>query len=151
MNIIGKVLQALGTFDIKVSKNLKVIIEAISLLMLSLFSIMGILFLFMAIFAIIGIHLFPFIPYQLMINQQFNFQDFVKAFLVMFTVVTGYQWDILMFECAVSVTPCTNEGNMAKNYEETGVLEGCGDFFSYPFFILYILFVKLMITNLILV
>jgi len=77
----------------------------------------------------------------------------------MFSAVTGYNWQVIMFECAKNVKEfvfteggiassdftCTPD-QTAEELKENGP-QGCGTFLSYPFFISYILLVKLMITN----
>lgn len=92
-----------------------------------------------------------------------NFKNYPNGFLLMFSTVTGYNWEDTMFECFNTVDKyvfteiglfmadfiCHNDQEPPE-FARDGP-RGCGNLFAYPFFISYVLLVKLMITNLILV
>lgn len=67
ISVVGKIMTKFTYLDSKISKNLKVIFDAMNFLMLSLGAIVILMFLFISIYSIIGMHLFYNIPHQYMV------------------------------------------------------------------------------------
>jgi hypothetical protein len=159
ISVIAKVMAKFTYLEMKISKNLKVIFDAMNFLLMSIFSVVVLLILFMLIFSIIGMNLFSEIPFQYMINEQYNFQNIFRAFLLMFTTLTGFNWEDIMYECSAEIGDyvytehgvrstlwkCDDAAN-ATELKELGP-RGCGNIASVPFFVSFILLVKLMVTN----
>lgn len=56
ISVIAKVMAKFTYLDMKISKNLKVIFDAMNFLLMSIFSVVVLLILFMLIFSIIGMN-----------------------------------------------------------------------------------------------
>jgi hypothetical protein len=81
---LGRFLRRLIRTEFKIAKNFKNIMDALQISVLSLIPLFGILFLFISIFAIIGMYLFYRVPFQDEINQVYNFQNFFSSFITLF-------------------------------------------------------------------
>ena len=60
----------------------------------------ALLFLFLFLFAVLGVFLFSGIRLQENLNYHANFQDFGSALLTLFRITTGEDWQAIMYDCA---------------------------------------------------
>ena len=60
----------------------------------------ALLFLFLFLFAVLGVFLFSGIKLQTNLDTHANFQHFSIALLTLFRVVTGEDWQAIMFDCS---------------------------------------------------
>lgn len=85
---LGRFLRRLIRTEFKIAKNFKNIMDALQISVLNLMPLFGILFIFISIFAIIGMYLFYRVPFQVEINYIYNFQNFISSFITLFRYAT---------------------------------------------------------------
>lgn len=93
---IGRILRLL-----KQKRSLKMLIDTIFYIFPILGNIVLYMLIIIAIYSIIGIHLFSKVMYQKEVNENANFQSLGGAILLLFRVTTGEKWNILMEEFAL--------------------------------------------------
>ena len=57
-------------------------------------------FLFLFIYAVIGMNMFSYLKHQTYINKVWNFENFFNAMMVLLRVTSGDGWSSLMHDCA---------------------------------------------------
>lgn len=99
--VVGRVLRVSRIFKIvRGNEGLKMLMNAISTLFSNLINIMGLLWLVIYIFAILGMNMFHGIMLQAHYNEYTNFQSFGNALLLLIRCVTGEGWNLIMQELA---------------------------------------------------
>ena len=66
----------------------------------SLMNVGSLLFLFLYLYAVIGVYFFSDIKLQEGLSEHANFKTFGAAFLTLFMTLTGENWCFLMEDCA---------------------------------------------------
>jgi len=123
---------------------LQILIDTYFFIIPSLINIGILIYLVIFIYAIFGINLFSSIE----INNSLvtDFSDFPNALLTLVQCATGQSFGFYMFEYAISKPDC--EPNQTQTDISLNGIKGCGTYWSYPYFISFILLVPLMTINL---
>lgn len=109
----------------------------------------ALLFLFLFLFAVLGVFLFSGVKLQSELDDHANFQDFGTALLTLFRVVTGENWQNIMFDCARQrniLFQC--EDSQTYEEQQRDGINGCGTPWAYFYFISFMLVVSLIFLNL---
>lgn len=93
------------------------------------------LMLFFFILATLGQFMFSGVKTGRVINEYKNFTVFDKSFLLLFSISTGEDWNLIMYDCSHTAPDCI-EG------------ETCGSVFAPAYFIAFILLVTYVMLNL---
>ena len=95
--VVGRVLRVSRIFKIvRGNDGLKMLMNAINTLFSNLINIMGLLWLVIFIFAILGMNMFHGVMLQEHYNEYTNFQSFGNALLLLIRCVTGEGWNLIM-------------------------------------------------------
>jgi len=102
----------------------------------SLANVFGLLMLIFFMFAVSGNFLFGDVTQGDVISELKNFGDFTSAFILMFAVSTGEDWNKVMFDCSRT--------------EEDGCIKGetCGTVFAFVYFIILVVMCTHVMLNL---
>jgi len=101
----------------------------------ALFNVFMLLMLFFFIFAILGQFMFGDVKTGRVIDEYKNFGVFDRSFLLLFSISTGEQWNLIMYDCWRTEPDC-----------EKG--QTCGSDFAAVFFISFILLITDVLLNL---
>eukprot|EP00742_Colponemidia_sp_Colp-10_P007235 GILJ01007777.1.p1 GENE.GILJ01007777.1~~GILJ01007777.1.p1 ORF type:complete len:565 (-),score=92.40 GILJ01007777.1:155-1687(-) len=116
----------------------------------SLMNIGILLFLFVYIYAILGMNLFSTVMFQKELNSQANFRTFGMSLLTMFRCTTGEAWQSLMHDLILQDTyqgvACMDDVSYADI--AAGNINGCGTYFAIPFMMSYQVIVAFVLLNL---
>jgi len=85
---------------LKFAEGLQAIIQTIMFSIPSLANVFGLLMLIFFMFAVSGNSLFRTVRQGDVIDDLKNFGDFVSAFILLFAVSTGEDWNKIMFDCS---------------------------------------------------
>lgn len=85
---------------LKFAEGLQAIIQTIMFSIPSLANVFGLLMLIFFMFAVCGNSLFAEVKRGEVIDSLKNFQDFASAFVLLFAVATGEDWNKIMFDCS---------------------------------------------------
>lgn len=85
---------------IRKAKNLQKILNTFLLAIPELANVGALLFLFLFLFAVLGVFLFSDVRLQENLNSHANFQHFGTALLTLFRITTGEDWQSIMYDCA---------------------------------------------------
>jgi hypothetical protein len=98
---LARVLRVLRvTRLLKFAAGLQAIIQTIMFSIPSLANVFGLLMLIFFMFAVSGNFLFGPVLQGDVIGELKNFGDFTSAFILMFAVSTGEDWNKIMFDCS---------------------------------------------------
>lgn len=134
---LARVLRVLRvTRLLKFAAGLQAIIQTIMFSIPSLANVFGLLMLIFFMFAVSGNFLFGPVLQGDVIGELKNFGDFTSAFILMFAVSTGEDWNKIMFDCSRT--------------EEDGCIKGqtCGSVFSFVYFIVLVVMCTHVMLNL---
>jgi hypothetical protein len=81
---------------VKKAKSLKMIFHTFMITIPSLANVGGLLILLLYLFSVLGVFLFATIKLQASMNEHANFQNFGTAFLTLFRMSTGENWNAIM-------------------------------------------------------
>eukprot|EP00743_Colponemidia_sp_Colp-15_P005327 GILK01005729.1.p1 GENE.GILK01005729.1~~GILK01005729.1.p1 ORF type:complete len:1755 (-),score=280.80 GILK01005729.1:102-5366(-) len=116
----------------------------------SLANIGILLFLFIYIYAVLGVNLFSTVMYRDNLNRHANFRSFGSALQTMFRCATGEGWDDimtdLMLQDSYQGVPCTSD--VSYTDIAAGNINGCGSYVAIPFFFSYTILVTFVMFNL---
>ena len=100
-----------------------------------LFNVFMLLMLFFFVLAILGQFMFSQVKEGDVINEYKNFTVFDRSFLLLFSISTGEDWNMIMYDCGRTLPDC-----------EPGLT--CGSEFAPLYFIMFILLVTYVMLNL---
>ena len=105
----------------------------------SMLSIIGLMMIWVFVYAGIGTQVFPYVKYGQSLNKDANFETFPNSFLVLFQCLTGEGWRGFMHDAMIQEPECTR----------TDEINDCG----YPngavvYFVTYIIAMGYVFTNL---
>ena len=160
-----KVLRALRIMRIfrliRVSKNLRVLVDSLMVILPSVINVGSLIFLLFFIFAVIGMNLFAGVIHQREINENSNFTNFGMSIIVLMRCTTGEGWNKIMRELSINeTTPIYRtrlDGTVYSEYcvkeqsHESFIADGpkeCGNFGSFIFFTIFIIIIQMMMLNL---
>lgn len=89
------------------AKGLRTLLQTLIFSLPALVNVGSVLFLFMFIFAIMGMSLFGNIRYGEFLNRHANFDSFPSALLLLIRITTGESWNGIMRDCMVD-TQCVH-------------------------------------------
>jgi hypothetical protein len=90
----------------KKSEDLQQLIETISMSVQALLNVFGLLLLILFMFAVLGVFFFNEVSSGLVINDYKNFKNFGSAYLLLFAIATGEDWNRLMYDCMKTPPDC---------------------------------------------
>ena len=134
---LARVLRVLRvTRLLKFAAGLQAIIQTIMFSIPSLANVFGLLMLIFFMFAVSGNFLFGAVIQGDVISELKNFGDFTSAFILMFAVSTGEDWNKIMFDCSRT--------------EADGCIKGqtCGNVFAFAYFIILVVMCTHVMLNL---
>lgn len=128
---VSRVLRLAGK-----NKNLQALIQTITMSVGALVNVLGLVLLILFMFAVLGVFFFNELTDGEVIDPEYkNFKDFGSAYLLLFAIATGEDWNKLMFDCVDTPPDCV-EG------------ETCGTGFAAAFYIMFILVITHIMLNL---
>ena len=100
--MVGRVLRVarIGKIVRGNLKGLQMLLDAIYTLFSNLINIMGLIWLVIFIFAILGMNMFHGVMLQAHYSQYTNFQSFGNSLLLLIRCMTGESWNLIMQELA---------------------------------------------------
>lgn len=157
------------------AKGLRTLLQTLVFSLPALVNVGSVFFLFMFIFAIMGMNLFGGVRPGQFLNRRANFEEIGTSLLVLFRMSTGESWNGIMHDCMVRtmctavVQPFTNAGGaLVGATEDTGIwfndgdeaLEGappaatvnrCGPpiYFTIAYFMTFVLMCAFLLLNLV--
>jgi large-conductance mechanosensitive channel len=143
-----QVLRALRIFRlVRLVRSAKGIRRQLQILMLSwpsLFNVGGLLFLVFCIYSVLGVQFFFNVKHRMWLNSHANFEDFGTAFITLFRICTGENWNGLMNDCLSGVCK-----ECYKEDDGTCDVQGCGSTGqSLVFFVSFYMLGSLIMINL---
>jgi len=81
------------------SENLQILLQTIQNAVGSMMNVFGLLLLIFFMLATMGVFFFGQITEGEVIDEYKNFHDFDKAYLLLFAISTGEDWNLLMYDC----------------------------------------------------
>lgn len=153
---VGRVIRLL-----KVHKGLKMLFTALVLTIPAMTNVALLLFLMYCIYACWGMQMFARVKQGEILDEHVNFQSFGHSLLTLVRASTGESWNILMYDAAVR-TDCDplpkydpdycGPGRAGRDFLADGkpckVYNGCGDNFSFFFFLSFSVIVGYVFLNL---
>jgi hypothetical protein len=134
---------------VKLATGIRKILFSLVISLPAIFNIAVLLFLIVFIYAVMGMNLFGYLPYQGVINDVINFQTFPNALLLMFRLTTAVSWDAVLESLMVSQPTCDPD---YYTMPDGRVIQASGGSCVDPvlaiiFIVSYIALVYLIITN----
>jgi hypothetical protein len=146
--------------ELKFFHILKLILKNMFIILINMILI---LFIIIAFYANLGMRYFSTVPFRYFINKNNNYHDFVSSSLILFQSITGSEWTNVMNElayhdCRNSTSEKYLEDMYCYNYNVTcydkvtydELLEGkygCGNNFSYWYFISFLFITYIYLIN----
>ena len=146
---------------------IKSIIDSLSYLASSLFSVAIIMFLIIMIYANVGMSFFGNLPYRQFINDKLNFRNFITSSILLFEITTKEEWSNFMYEsayhdcknpksqtykedyyCYYYNITCYPESQVTYKSMKENNMFSCGNNLSYFYFISFMIIGPLFIMNL---
>lgn len=128
---VSRVLRLAGK-----SKNLQALIQTITMSVSALVNVLGLVLLILFMFAVLGVFFFNGLTTGEVIDENYkNFKNFGSAYLLLFAIATGEDWNKLMYDCVDTPPDCV-EG------------ETCGTSFAAAYYIMFILVITHIMLNL---
>jgi hypothetical protein len=87
---------------IRASKNLRVLVDSLLVILPSIANVGSLIMLMFFIFAIIGMNMFSGVVHQKQITSDMNFSNFGMAFVLLIRCATGEKWNLIMRELAIT-------------------------------------------------
>ena len=117
-------------------ENLQAIIQTIMFSIPSLMNVFGLLLLIYFMFAVLGNFVFKDVKSGEVVNELKNYGSFMNAFLFLFALSTGEDWNKVMYDCG--------------QLPEDGCVEGidCGSIWSYVIHMMLIVICTYVMLNL---
>ena len=128
---VSRVLRLAGK-----NKNLQALIQTITMSVSALINVLGLVLLILFMFAVLGVFFFNNLTTGDVIDENYkNFKNFGSAYLLLFAIATGEDWNKLMYDCVDTPPDCV-EG------------ETCGTSFAAAYYIMFILVITHIMLNL---
>ena len=87
-------------------KGLQALIQTITFSLSSLFNVFSLLLLVFFIYAVLGVFIFSNITEGNIISDYKNFKNFHQAMLILFMILTGEDWSLIMFDTSKTMPNC---------------------------------------------
>jgi hypothetical protein len=127
---VSRVLRLAGKL-----KGLNALLQTITKAFPAIINVFGLLMLIFFMMATLGVFFFSDIKEGDVINRFKNFETWDDAFLLLFAIATGENWNVLMYDCWRTPPNC-----------EPGI--NCGSSFAWVYFVIYIMLVTHIMLNL---
>ena len=108
-------------------------------------NIMLLVFLLIFIYSVLGISLFADVKYGNAYNGDNNFRNFFQSVVLLFRCITGEAWNDIMND--LTNTDNCNSNQTYADIQSKGI-QGCGSWYSYVYFITYMILLRMIIMNL---
>ena len=135
---------------IKSAKNIKIILDTLINILPQIANVMSLILLLLFIFAALGVNLFSGVIYQDNINEKANFRSFISAIVLLLRCATGENWNLIMGDLSNTVgfngVQCISSQDFYSQ-QQLGII-GCGNSFSYAFFLSFTVIISMVIMNL---
>ena len=137
---IGRPFRFLRVFRIiRHVQSLQILASTLLLAIPSILSVMGLMLIWMFMYAGIGTQIFPNVKFGEALNKDANFQTFTSSFLLLFQVITGEGWRQYMYDLMVTTPDCTHsEASSDCGFPDGAVL----------YFVTYVIAMGYVFTNL---
>ena len=116
-------------------RNLQMIIGIVQICLPPIINVFCLAAFMFFVYAVLGCYLFHDVPYGVGINEIYNFRNFGKAIVLVLALASGEDSNSIMFECAKVTDSCV-----------AGM--GCGEWYSYVYFISFRIVVNFVTLNL---
>jgi len=137
---IGRPFRFLRVFRIiRHVESLQILASTLVLAVPSILSVMGLMLIWMFIYAGIGTQIFPNVKYGVALNKDANFQSFVSSFLLLFQAMTGEGWRQYMYDLMVDEPDCVS----TDAFSNCGFRDG-----AVIYFVTYVIAMGYIFTNL---
>jgi len=108
---VAKVLRVLRVSRVlrlaQSSQELQALIQTINMSVVSLLNVFGLLLLILFMFAVLGVFFFHELTEGDVIDARYkNFKNFASAYLLLFAISTGEDWNRLMYDCLDTKPDC---------------------------------------------
>jgi len=138
---VGRVLKLLRSI-----KSLRKILNLFFNSIPGVFNVLILYFIMIFIYGIIGMNLFYDLKYQNIINENWNFKNFINSIITLIRATSGGGWNTIMHESTIErdgINDCKYKSEMTLEelYKEN---IGCGSFLGFPFFISFIILAMIM-------
>ena len=108
-------------------------------------NIMLLVFLLIFIYSVLGISLFADVKFGNTYNSDNNFRGFFQSVVLLFRWITGEAWNDIMND--LTNTDNWNSNQTYADIQSKGI-QGCGSWYSYIYFITYMILLRMIIMNL---
>ncbi len=138
---------------IKRAKSLRILFNTLLLTLPGLVNVGSLLFLFLFIYAIMGVQVFAKVKLHGLLDEHANFQNIQNAVLTLIRCSTGEAWNYLMWDLTISddctIDPEYDSNVCAFNNHKKGCvpINGCGSPVAFPFFVSFTLLVTFVMLN----
>ena len=102
MNLIKSVRIARVFRLVRASKNLRVLIDSLIVILPSIANVGSLILLMFFIFSVIGMNMFSRVIHQKEINENNNFMNFGMSMILLIRCATGEKWNVIMRELAIT-------------------------------------------------
>ena len=137
---IGRPFRFLRVFRIiRHVTSLQILASTLVLAVPSILSVMGLVLIWIFMYAGIGTQIFPYVKYGVALNKDANFQSFTSSFLLLFQVITGEGWRQYMYDLMVTDPNCVETGS----FSDCGFPDG-----AVLYFVTYVIVMVYVFTNL---
>jgi hypothetical protein len=119
---IAKILRVLRVLRVvrlaSRSKDLQALLQTISMSVTALLNVLGLVLLILFMFAVLGVFFFGELtePAQVIDPDYKNFRNFGRAYLLLFAIATGEDWNRLMYDCIDSPPYCEKGKTCGSSY-----------------------------------
>ena len=108
----------------------------------SILSVIGVMIIWMFLYAAVGTQVFFNVKYGKSLNKDANFSSFVNSFLLLFQVLTGEGWRQFMYDLQVDEAYCS-KNHTGNNIDNCGFGNG-----ATLYFVTYVIAMGYIFTNL---
>lgn len=137
---IGRPFRFLRVFRIvRHVASLQILASTLVLAVPSILSVMGLVLIWIFVYAGIGTQIFPYVKYGEALNKDANFQSFTSSFLLLFQVITGEGWRQYMYDLMLTTPNCVD----TETFSDCGFPDG-----AVLYFVTYVIVMVYVFTNL---
>ena len=137
---LARVLQILRLLGDRRLRRTRELLHTLLLCLPAMMNVASVLFLVMSIYAVLGMQLFPFVKRGKSLNEYSNFESYGRAMLLLFQVLTGDDWYMIMRDAAIDYDHGCNPDAVPPD---------CGTALAIPFFVSFVLIGAFIFLNLI--
>jgi hypothetical protein len=135
-----RVLRILRLLGDRRLRRIRELLQTLLLCLPAVMNVASVLFLVMSIYAVLGMQLFPFVKRGKSLNEYSNFESYGRAMLLLFQVLTGDDWYMIMRDAAIDYDHGCNPDAVPSD---------CGTALAIPFFVSFVLIGAFIFLNLI--